>query len=133
MYQQYDSAVRAVLDSFDKNGMSKTVRKYFRHDVRVLKEYLEQKGLEYSCPVAQAWLAAAKPALTRIALPVVPEVDRPHRGSGCGMERSAPGTSTTREEAPGVAFRTTLAVSSMSTSRGAQGKVASLPPCRWTP
>lgn len=67
MYQQYDSAARAVLDSFDKNGMSKTVRKYFRHDVRALKEYLERKGLEYSCPVAQAWLADAKSALTRIA------------------------------------------------------------------
>jgi len=67
MYQQYDSAVRAVLDSFEKIGMSKTVRKYFRHDVRVLKEYLEEKRLEYSCPVAQAWLATAKPALTRIA------------------------------------------------------------------
>ena len=67
MYQQYDSAVRAVLDSFDKNGMSKTVRKYFRHDVKALKEYLERKGLEYSCPVAQAWLDTAKPSLTRIA------------------------------------------------------------------
>jgi integrase len=66
MYQQYDSAVRAVLDSFDKNGMSQTVRKYFRHDVRALKEYLERKGLEYSCPVAQARLVATKPALTRI-------------------------------------------------------------------
>lgn len=67
MYQQYDSAMRAVLDSFDKNGMSKTVHKYFRHDVRALKEYLERKELEYSYPVAQAWLAATKPALTRIA------------------------------------------------------------------
>jgi integrase len=67
MYQQYDSAVRAVLDSFEKNGMSKTVRKYFRHDARILKEYFERKGLEYSCPVAQAWLVATKPALTRIA------------------------------------------------------------------
>ena len=66
MYQQYDSAVRAVLDFLEKNGMSKTVRKYFRHDVRALKEYLERKGLEYSYPVAQACLAAAKPALTRI-------------------------------------------------------------------
>jgi len=67
MFQQYDSAVQTVLDFFEKIGMSKTVRKYFRHDVRVLKEYLEHKGLEYSCPVAQAWLAAARPALTRIA------------------------------------------------------------------
>ncbi len=67
MYQQYDSAVRAVLDSFDKNGMSKTVRTYFRHDVKALKEYLERKGLEYSCPVAQAWLDTAKPSFTRIA------------------------------------------------------------------
>jgi hypothetical protein len=66
MYQQYDSAARAVLDSFEKNGMSGTVRKYFRHDVRALKEYLEQKGLEYSRPAAQAWLAIKKPVLTRI-------------------------------------------------------------------
>jgi site-specific recombinase XerD len=67
MHQQYDSAVRIVLDFLDKNGMSRTVRKYFRHDVRVLKEYLERKELEYSFPVAQVRLAAAKTALTRIA------------------------------------------------------------------
>jgi integrase len=67
MYQQYDSAVQAVLAFLHKNGMSKTVHKYFQHDVKVLKEYLERKGLEYSYSVAQARLAAAKPSLTRIA------------------------------------------------------------------
>jgi len=66
MYQQYDLAVRAVLDFLDKNGMSKTVRKRFRHDVNTLKEHLEQKGLNYSCPVGQAWLAAVKTSSTRI-------------------------------------------------------------------
>jgi integrase len=67
MYQQYDVAVRIVFSFLETNGMSKTVHKYFRHDSNAFKEYLERKGLEYSCPVAQAWLAGVKPALTRIA------------------------------------------------------------------
>lgn len=67
MYQQYDLAVRAVLDFLEKNGMSNTVRNYFRHDAKALKVYLKQKGLEYSYPIAQNWLASARLSLTRIA------------------------------------------------------------------
>jgi integrase len=67
MYQRYDLAVQAVLNFLDKNGMSKTVCTYFRHDVKALKEYLAQKGLEYSYPIAQDWLASTRPVLTRIA------------------------------------------------------------------
>lgn len=67
MFRQYDSAVQAVLGFFEKNGMSKTVRNYFQHDVRVLKEYLAFKGLVYSRPIVQTWLATTKPGLTRKA------------------------------------------------------------------
>ena len=67
MYQQYDLAVRIVLDFFENYGMSRTVRKYFRHDVKVLKEYLALNGLAYSKPIVQTWLDSTKPGLTRIA------------------------------------------------------------------
>lgn len=67
MFQQYDLAVRVVLDFFEKHEMSKTVRKYFRHDVKGLKEDLKLKGLPYSKSIVQTWLATTKPRLTRIA------------------------------------------------------------------
>ena len=56
MCQQYDSAVRTVFNFLDEKSMSKTVRKYFRHDAKLLKEYLERGGFEYSGTFAQAWL-----------------------------------------------------------------------------
>jgi len=67
MCQQYDSAVRTVFDFLDEKGMSKTVRKYFRHDAKLLKEYLERGGFEYSGPFAQAWLMDIRQDLSRIA------------------------------------------------------------------
>ena len=67
MCQRYDSAVQTVFDFLEKNGMSRTVRKYFRHDAKVLKEYLEREGLAYSDLIAQAFLSDARPDLSRTA------------------------------------------------------------------
>jgi integrase len=47
--------------------MSKTVRKYFRHDAKAFREYLERERLAYSDSIAQAFLVAARPTLSRMA------------------------------------------------------------------
>ena len=67
MCQRYDSAVRTVSDFLEKGGMSKTVRKYFRHDAKAFREYLERERLVYSDSIAQAFLVAVRPTLSRMA------------------------------------------------------------------
>ncbi len=67
MCQRYDSAVRTVSDFLETSGMSKTVRKYFRHDAKVFKEFLERDRLAYTDSIAQAFLVAARPNLSRMA------------------------------------------------------------------
>ena len=65
MYQQYDKAVQAVLDYLIEQGFSRTPRKDFSRATREFKKYLEEKCLEYSPAIAQAWVETLKPNFPR--------------------------------------------------------------------
>ena len=65
MCQQYDKAVKTVLDYLVEQGFSSTARKDFRQAVREFKRYLEEGPFEYSHALAQAWIDALKPSLLR--------------------------------------------------------------------
>ncbi len=65
MYQQYDKAAQTVLDYLIEQGFSRTPRKDFRRATREFKEYLEEEHLEYSHPLAQAWVSTLKPSIPR--------------------------------------------------------------------
>ncbi len=65
MYHQYDKAVQTVLDYLSEEGFSRTVRKEFRRAIREFKVYLEERHLEYSHQLAQAWLSSLKPSIPR--------------------------------------------------------------------
>ena len=57
MYEQYDRAVRIVLDYLVENGWSRTPRKDFRRATREFRTHLADLHLEFSAASAEAWLA----------------------------------------------------------------------------
>jgi hypothetical protein len=57
MCQQYDKAVKTVLDYLVEHGFSRTARKDFRRATREFREYLEEGHLQYCHTPAQAWLS----------------------------------------------------------------------------
>jgi len=65
MYQQYDKAVRTVLDYLVEQGFSRTPRKDFRRATREFRKYLEERRLEYSHSIAKAWIEILKPDFPR--------------------------------------------------------------------
>ena len=65
MCQQYDKAVKTVLDYLVKEGFTTTPRSDFRRAAREFRRHLETVPLGYSPTVAQAWLEAVKPGLPR--------------------------------------------------------------------
>jgi len=65
MYHQYDKAVQIILDYLSEQGFSRTVRKDFRRATSEFKIYLEDKHLEYSHRLAQAWLNSLKAKIPR--------------------------------------------------------------------
>ena len=65
MYQQYDEAVKTVLDYLVKEGFAATPRSDFRQATREFRRYLESVSLAYSRAAAEVWLEAVRPTLTR--------------------------------------------------------------------
>ena len=65
MYQQYDKAVQIVLDHLVEQGLTKTPRKDFRRATREFREYLEERCLEYSGSIAEAWIKSLQPDFPR--------------------------------------------------------------------
>ena len=60
MYEQYDRAVRIVLDYLVEHGWSKTPRKDFRRATREFRTHLADLHLEFSAASAEAWLATLR-------------------------------------------------------------------------
>lgn len=60
MYEQYDRAVRIVLDYLVDHGWSKTPRNDFRRATREFRTHLAHLHLEFSAASAEAWLTTLK-------------------------------------------------------------------------
>jgi site-specific recombinase XerD len=65
MYQQYDNAVQTVLDYLIEQGFCRTPRMDFRRATREFRQYLADKGLEYSHVHAQSWVNTLESDLPR--------------------------------------------------------------------
>lgn len=65
MCQQYDIAVRVVLDHLNEQGFSKTVLKTYRQATIEFGRYLEEERLSYSQAHAQRWVERLRPRVTR--------------------------------------------------------------------
>jgi site-specific recombinase XerD len=66
MWQQYDKAVKIVLDYLVERGFRRTPREEFRRAAREFRRYLESIPREYSHTAAQSWLEAIKPSVPRL-------------------------------------------------------------------
>lgn len=60
MYEQYDRAVRIVLDYLTEHGWSRTSRKDFRRATREFRTHLAYLNLEFSAASAEEWLATLR-------------------------------------------------------------------------
>ena len=65
MCQQYDTAVRVVLDHLSEQGFSKTVLKTYCQATREFGHCLEEERLSYSQARAQRWVEALRPRVSR--------------------------------------------------------------------
>ena len=65
MYRQYDKAVQAVLDYLITHDFSKTPRENFRRATRDFRKFLEERCLEYSHAIAQAWVDTLRTSFPR--------------------------------------------------------------------
>lgn len=66
MWQQYDKAVKVVLDYLVERGFRRTPRKEFHRAAWEFRRYLESIPREYSHTAAQSWLEAVKPSVPRL-------------------------------------------------------------------
>ena len=65
MYRQYDKAVQTVLDYLIAQDFSKTPREDFRRATKDFRRFLEERCLEYSHTIAQAWVDTLRPSFPR--------------------------------------------------------------------